>query len=111
VRATVSSERELARRVAGLTAGLVALVALVSWVLGGPGQAAGVVAGGAISIANFLWLSWTAGRALRPAPAAGASARRLLWLGAVGPASGWSRSPSAWRPARSGWGYRASSFP
>ena len=81
----MSDDRDLARRVAALTAGLVALIALAGWALAGADQAAGALIGGAITIANFLWLRWTAGRALlRGLAPAGAPWRRLLWLGASG---------------------------
>jgi ATP synthase I subunit len=80
----VNEERELARRVAGLTAGLVALIALASWRLGGPEQAAGAVVGGAITIGNFLWLRWTAARALQRGAAVNGPPRGLLWVGASG---------------------------
>jgi ATP synthase I chain len=79
----VSDDRDLAHRIAWLTAGLVGLVAAAAWSLAGPAQATGAVVGGAITIANFLWLRWTAGLALRSGPADGAL-RRALWVGASG---------------------------
>jgi hypothetical protein len=78
----VSEDRELAYRVAWLTAGLVGLVAAAAWLLSGPAQAAGAVVGGAVTIANFLWLRWTAGVALRRAPAG--LPMRALWVAASG---------------------------
>ena len=78
----MSEDRDLANRVAWLTAGLVGLIAAAAWLLSGPAQAAGAVVGGAITIANFLWLRWTAGVALRRAPAG--AVMRALWDGASG---------------------------
>jgi len=79
----VTEARDLAYRIAWLTAGLVLLIAGAAWLLAGPGQAAGAVAGGVLTIANFLWLRWTADLALRPGPAGG-GLRRALWVGASG---------------------------
>lgn len=81
----MSEDRELARRVSALTAGLVALIALAAWPLAGAAEAAGALIGGAITIANFLWLRWTAGLALRGGPVAPRPAlRRALWVGGAG---------------------------
>ena len=80
---TVTDDRDLAYRICGLTAGLVALVAAAAWSLGGPAEAAGALVGGAITIGNFLWLRWTAGLALRKAPVGG-GIMRALWVGASG---------------------------
>jgi hypothetical protein len=74
---------DLAYRICGLTAALVAVIAIAAWSLSGPAQATGAVVGGAITIGNFLWLRWTAGLALRRGRAGGAL-RRALWVGASG---------------------------
>jgi hypothetical protein len=79
MRAIVSDSGVLARRVTGLTAGLVLLVAVAAGTVAGPAQAAGVLAGGAVTIGNFLWLHWTAARALRPGSTAGHAGRRIAW--------------------------------
>lgn len=81
----MTDDRELAYRICGLTAGLVALIALAGWSLAGAAQAAGALVGGAITIGNFLWLRWTTGLALRRHTAPSASTlRRVLWVGASG---------------------------
>lgn len=74
------TDRELAYRICGVTAALVAVLAAAAWALAGPAQAAGALAGGAITIGNFLWLRWTAGLAVRRGPAGGAL-RQALWVG------------------------------
>ncbi len=79
----VTDDRDLAYRICGVTAGLVALAAAAAWSLGGPAEAAGALAGGALTIGNFLWLRWTAGLALRRAPGGG-GIMRALWIGASG---------------------------
>ncbi len=79
-----SAERDLARRVTGLTAGLVLLIALGAWSFSGLEQAVGALAGGAITIANFLGLRWVAGLAVRGLGSEGRRLRSLLWLGATG---------------------------
>jgi hypothetical protein len=79
----VTEDRELAYRVCGLTAALVALIALAGWSLGGPAEAAGALVGGVITIGNFLWLRWSAGVALRRGPGGG-PLRRALWVAASG---------------------------
>ena len=79
----VMSDRNLALRICGVTAALVALIAVAAWSLSGPAQAAGAVVGGAITIGNFLWLRWTAGLALRRRLVGGAI-MRALWIGASG---------------------------
>ncbi len=76
-------KENLAYRVCGLTAALVAVIAVAAWSLSGPAQATGAVVGGAITIGNFLWLRWTAGLALRRGPVGGAL-QRALWVGASG---------------------------
>ena len=43
----MTDDRELAYRICGLTAGLVALIALAGWSLAGAAQAAGALVGGA----------------------------------------------------------------
>jgi ATP synthase I subunit len=73
------TDRELAYRICGVTAALVAVLAASAWALGGPPQAAGALAGGAITIGNFLWLRWTAGLAVRRAVDGGIM--RALWVG------------------------------
>lgn len=73
------TDRELAYRICGVTAALVAVLAAGAWALGGPPQAAGALAGGAITIGNFLWLRWTAGLAVRRAVDGGIM--RALWVG------------------------------
>jgi ATP synthase I subunit len=73
------TDRELACRICGVTAALVAVLAAGAWALGGPPQAAGALVGGALTIANFLWLRWTAGLAVRRAVDRGIM--RALWVG------------------------------
>ena len=79
----MTDDRDLAYRICGVTAGLIALVAAAAWSLGGQAEAAGALAGGALTIGNFLWLRWTAGLALRRAPGGGGT-MRALWVGASG---------------------------
>ena len=79
----MTDDRDLAYRICGVTAGLIALVAAAAWSLGGQAEAAGALAGGALTIGNFLWLRWTAGLALRQAPGGG-GIMRALWVGASG---------------------------
>jgi len=75
----------LVRRVCGLTALLVAVIAMGSWIVSGPREALGAVVGGVITVVNFVWLRWTASRALQAAATrAGTPWRRALWLGANG---------------------------
>jgi len=77
-------DRELARRVSALTAGLVGVMAGGGLLLAGAGEAAGALCGGAITIANFRWLRWSAARAVRPVGESEAAWRRALWVGASG---------------------------
>jgi hypothetical protein len=79
-------EDVLTRRVCGLTAALIGIVAVGSWLASGAQEAVGAVVGGAVTVANFLWLRWTAHRALDGTafrPGAGPW-RRALWLAASG---------------------------
>lgn len=81
----MTGNRELTRRVCGLTVGLVAGLALVLGVGFGLVEAAGAIAGGGIALANFLWLRSAVDAAVRRA-AAGSTGwwRRVLWAGASG---------------------------
>ncbi|MGH7263312.1 MAG: hypothetical protein ACREMB_00460 [Candidatus Rokuibacteriota bacterium] len=81
----MTEDRALARRVSGATAGLVALIAVTGFTLGGAEQALGALVGGLVTIANFLWLRWTAAATLgRGRPVSGQALRRALWIAASG---------------------------
>lgn len=90
-----SGDRDLARRVTALAAGLASLIALGAWAAASPAEAAGALVGGALTITNFLALRWAAAAAVRPG-GVGGRVRTTLWLvaaggrfGAVGLALGW----------------------
>ena len=75
----------LAGRVCGLTAALVGVIAVGSWMVAGAQEALGALVGGVVTVVNFLWLRWTASRALRGGAArSGGPWRRAFWLGASG---------------------------
>lgn len=84
-RETVTRDRDLARRVCGLTAGFAVAVAGACGLAWGVAEAAGALVGTAITMANFAGLEWAAGRVMRGV--AGGSTpgvRPGLWLGASG---------------------------
>ena len=81
--ATATPERDLGRRVYGLTAGLAAGLAGACALAWGRAEAAGVVVGSAIMLANFAGLRFAVGRIVTgaggvPSRAAGPA----LWIGA-----------------------------
>lgn len=74
----MTGDRELTRRVGGLTAAGAALLAAGAGAWGGAAEAAGVLLGSAVLLANFAGLAWATDRALRVG-APGAT-HPALWL-------------------------------